>query len=270
MSKTLDTIHHQGIRLSIGTFRTPPADSLLVEANEPSLKDRREKLSLKLGIKLISNRSSLTYNTVFMSNYFSAFKNKPNVIRTFGIRIAPALNDADIKVRNTKANSVIDTPPWTLNKHEFIFSLTTDTKDDTDAFISKTKFHEITSHYPAFKHICTDGSEDRPKLAATCVSRTQTLKCRLPDNGSIFFTEINMALDYIEEANLSKVIIFSDSLSVPRLINNCIMDNPVIQDIISRLHNMSQHKQIIFVGYLATLALEIMKRQTKQESRHCR
>ena len=34
--KTFDTIHHQGIRLALGAFRTSPADSLLIEANEPS------------------------------------------------------------------------------------------------------------------------------------------------------------------------------------------------------------------------------------------
>ena len=75
--KTLDTIHHQGIRLALGAFRTSPADSLLVEANEPSLKDRREKLSLQFGIKLKSNRSNPTYNTVFRPNFFSLFKKKP-------------------------------------------------------------------------------------------------------------------------------------------------------------------------------------------------
>ena len=32
--KTLDTLRHQGIRLVLGAFRTYPADSLLVEANE--------------------------------------------------------------------------------------------------------------------------------------------------------------------------------------------------------------------------------------------
>ena len=53
--KTLVTIHHQGIRLALGAFRTSPADSLLVEANEPSLKDRRGKLSLQFGIRLKSN-----------------------------------------------------------------------------------------------------------------------------------------------------------------------------------------------------------------------
>ena len=54
-----------------------------------------------------------------------------------------------------------------------------------------------------------------------------------------------MAVDYIEETNLSKVIIFSDSLSVLQLINNSKKDNSVILDIILRLHNMS-HKQFIF------------------------
>ena len=47
-----------------------------------------------------------------------------------------------MKVRNIKANSVIDTPPWTLNKPEVIFTLTADKKDNTDAFI-----HIITVSY---------------------------------------------------------------------------------------------------------------------------
>ena len=78
-----------------------------------------------------------------------------------------------------------------------------------------------------------------------------------------------MALDYIEEANLSKVIIYSDSLSVLQSINNSKINNSVTQDIILQLHIMS-HKQIIFVGYLAMLVLKVMKRPTKQQSRHCR
>ena len=41
----LDMIHHQGIRLALGAFRTSPADSLLVETNEPSLKDRNSNFN---------------------------------------------------------------------------------------------------------------------------------------------------------------------------------------------------------------------------------
>ena len=51
-----------------------------------------------------------------------------------------------------------------------------------------------------------------------------------------------MALDYIKDANLSKVLICSDSLSVLQSINNCKLDNPLVQDILLRFHNMgSKH-----------------------------
>ena len=40
--KKLDTIHHQGLRLALGAFRTSPVQSLYSEAQEPSLYDRRK------------------------------------------------------------------------------------------------------------------------------------------------------------------------------------------------------------------------------------
>ena len=40
----LDTVHNQGLRLALGTFRTSPVSSLNVEADEPSLWLRREKI----------------------------------------------------------------------------------------------------------------------------------------------------------------------------------------------------------------------------------
>ena len=40
--RMLDTIHHLGIRLSIGAFRTTPVESLYVESGEPSLSLRRD------------------------------------------------------------------------------------------------------------------------------------------------------------------------------------------------------------------------------------
>lgn len=37
-TKALDTIHHQGIRLALGAFRTTPIQSLYIEAGESSSK----------------------------------------------------------------------------------------------------------------------------------------------------------------------------------------------------------------------------------------
>ena len=234
---------------------------LLIEANEPSLNDRREKLSLQFALKLKSNRSNPTYDTFFRPNYFTLFPNKPNAVPTFGIRIAPILNSAGIKFRNIQSNSILNIPPWTIKQPEVLFTLTTDKKETTDSSIFRAKFQELSSGYPDFQHIYTDGSKDGPNIASACVSQTHTRKCRLPDNASIFTAErqaINMALDYIKDANLSKVLISSDSLSVLQSINNCKLDNPLVQDILLRFHNMST-KHIILC-WLPTLVLKVMKK----------
>ena len=72
--------YHKGLNLlccihRLG-FRTCPADSLLVEANEPSLNDRREKVSL-FALKLQCNRSNPTYNTVLDQTILLFFKTNP-------------------------------------------------------------------------------------------------------------------------------------------------------------------------------------------------
>ena len=63
--------------------------------------------------------------------------------------------------------------------------------------------------------------QDGANVAVVCVSRTHTLKCRLPDKVSIFTAEIHaisMALDYVRDTHLSKVIIRFHNLSNKRII----------------------------------------------------
>ena len=55
----LDPIHNQGLRLALGAFRTSPVASLYVEADEPLLYSRREKLSLQYAIRLALTRQIL-------------------------------------------------------------------------------------------------------------------------------------------------------------------------------------------------------------------
>ena len=59
----LDPIHNQGLRLALGAFRTSPVASLYVEADEPSLYSRREKLSLQYAIRLAA---MLTHQILLM------------------------------------------------------------------------------------------------------------------------------------------------------------------------------------------------------------
>ena len=51
-----DTVHHQGLRLALGAFRSSPVESLYVEAEESSLYLLREKLALQY--RLLGNNTS--------------------------------------------------------------------------------------------------------------------------------------------------------------------------------------------------------------------
>ena len=62
----LDTVHNQGLRLALGAFRTSPVSCLNVEADEPSIWLRREKLSLQYAIRL----ALLTLLTLLFRSHF--------------------------------------------------------------------------------------------------------------------------------------------------------------------------------------------------------
>ena len=66
--KSLDTIHHQDLRLALGAFRTSPVESLYAESNEPSLYTRRETLSLQYTTKLAANPKNPAHNCFLTRN----------------------------------------------------------------------------------------------------------------------------------------------------------------------------------------------------------
>ncbi|GFN82574.1 RNA-directed DNA polymerase from mobile element jockey [Plakobranchus ocellatus] len=66
--RALDPIHHRGLRIALGAFRTSPIKSLYAEAGEPSLEHRRMKLAFnRFKIKIIA-----PINEKF-SNHYAVF-----------------------------------------------------------------------------------------------------------------------------------------------------------------------------------------------------
>ena len=133
--KKLDTIHHQGLRLALGAFRTSPVQSLYSEAQEPSLYDRRKKLSLQYVTKLASNPNNPVYNDIFNSPNKVLFQNKPNFIKPLGLRIEPLLNESSINVKNIKPFKLPVYEPWTIDPPNIIFDLNINKKSTTNSII---------------------------------------------------------------------------------------------------------------------------------------
>ena len=119
----LDPIHNQGIRLALGVFRISPVASLNVEADEPSLYSRREKLSLQYAIRLSANPSNPAHEVTFPPNYFDLYKQKHKAIKSFGIRISPLLESANIKPQNVEKHFTPNIPAWCVKQPDILFPL---------------------------------------------------------------------------------------------------------------------------------------------------
>ena len=120
----LDPIQNQGLRLSLGAFRTSPAHSLCVEANELPLRLKREKLALQFATKIAANPNNPVYDTIFNPRYVNLFARKPiaRVIPTFGIRIK----------ESSQSLNFPETPPWTYPTAMVNLTLSYAKKDQTD------------------------------------------------------------------------------------------------------------------------------------------
>ena len=111
-SAMLDPIHHKGLRLALGAFRTSPTASLYVEADEPSLNTRREKLSLQYAIRIAENNSNPAHDVTFQPKYMDLYESKPNFIKSFGVRILPVLESANINFNNIDKTFTPNVPAW--------------------------------------------------------------------------------------------------------------------------------------------------------------
>ena len=76
--KKLDPIHHQGLRIALGAFRTSPVASVHAKAQEMSLKNRRKKLSLKNRRKKLSMNYVLKLKTCPDNQAYSCVFESPN------------------------------------------------------------------------------------------------------------------------------------------------------------------------------------------------
>ena len=256
----LDTVHHQGLRLALGAFRTSPVESLYVEADEPSLFLRREKLALQYAIRLAANPSNPAYKITFpphiSEDIVNLYENKPNVIKLFGLRIQPLLTSAKINPNTIEEHSVPEIPSWCIRKPPVVFSLHSGKKTETNPDLLKIQksrkldFHELRLNYADYQHIYTDGSKDKERVGCAVLRENDHQTMRIPDGSSIFPAEakaIDLALDLVDNCNShDKFIIFSDLFSVLQALNHTSSKNPQIQNILQKHHTISKYKTIVY------------------------
>ena len=246
---TLNTIHHQGLRLSLGAFSTSPVESLYAEAHEPPLTSRRNKLGLQYYTKLVSCPSNSAYDCVMNPKYKPLFDRKVNTIKPFGLRMEGVLSDIDIDLDTIHESILSETPPWILKPLDVFLHISQFPKDKTDSSLYLEKINTFKDTFSNYKYIYTDGSKINAKVGCSAVLNDIVHKKRLPDNSSIFsaeLTAIDLGLDIITQSDDGRFVIFSDSLSVLTSLKNRNLNNPLMVNLLNRINSVLESKSIVF------------------------
>ena len=231
----LDPVHNQGLRLSLGAFRSSPVESLYVEAQEPPLEIRREKLALQYIIKLKANPGNPAYDVVFNPKYQILFADKESATDSFGIHCKKLLKKAKIDVGEIAINSIPDVPIWDSEPVTVDFTSSDFDKSSTSSTVFKSRFNEVKQKYLDFYHIYTDRSKVETKVAAAYVCPYGSRGYRLRDGCSIFTAEIeaiNKALTYVKVSTRKSFVIFSDSMSLLKAIESQESKNPLVNRVL--------------------------------------
>jgi ribonuclease HI len=248
--RCLNTIHHQGIRLCLGAFRTSPVESLYVLAKEPSLTLRRIKLSMQYMVKLAACPTNPAFDSVFHPKLEHIYATKQKAIRPLGLRMKyylDIINKDDYLIEEIEIPGIA---PWKLPTPSNILELTNLKKSSTNPIEFQERFNNIRYRYSSHKFLYTDGSKDGLATGYAVTSRTTNYyNERIPDICSIFtaeLTAIYRAVTMIRDSENDKFVICSDSKSALQALINKRVETPLIKDILLTMATMEDEKEIIF------------------------
>ena len=235
----LNTVHHAGIRIATGAFRTSPVSSLLCESGEPSLHMRRKQLALCYVASLSAKPDHPTYGTVFRPRHLYMYGARPRTTRPLVVRVIEHMRNRELLLPRTHVVSFGSDPPWTCPRPVIDWSLASRNKADTLPAEYLQAYHELLTAYAPYTIIYTDGSKSDGLVGSAFVVGERTFQFRLSALASVYTAElyaIFRALRHLEVRGApGPFAIFSDSMSALKVIQTFNCAHPLVQKIQSLL-----------------------------------
>nr|XP_053628180.1 uncharacterized protein LOC128685670 [Cherax quadricarinatus] len=119
---SLNPIHHQGLRLCLGAFRSSPVESLYAEANVPSLSDRRDAHCLRYYVRSHDLRNPSIYRMVTDISRHSLFVRRSCLLRPFSLRLHSLLSSLQLPPFYVHVASHFSLPPGKFQLFESVLS----------------------------------------------------------------------------------------------------------------------------------------------------
>lgn len=235
----LNSVHHSGLRLALGAFRSSPAISLLAESGEPPLDSRRDLLLLRYYYSLLSSPTHPLYTIL----------SEPN-LRPLRIRRLSFLRRArDLSAKYCPQipqilhRTVSAKPPWTFTPLRSNLTLTKYIKKDTSPIFFLNEFKKVYNSLPAANRIFSDGSKSNEGVGSAFIIDGRNYMFSLPSISSVYTAEllaINKALNIIMPTS-STIILFTDSLSTLLSLSNYFTTNPLILDTLNAIETLNNN-----------------------------
>ena len=241
----LDTVHHQGLRICLGAFRTSPVLSLYAEAYEPCLSDRRSMLMLQLAARmrrLPTDRASIRLLDSRLDPVYASF---PGKTKSFRLAVRLLADKVGLIFPNIPLLNAPLTPPWGIRKPNICFAMSVHSK--AQCLDEQLRQMFLGHGHEESISIFTDGSKSHNSVGCGVVrlyKGSRPPHCvgrKLNSVASVFTSElyaIKIALTLILGETRKSVCIYSDSSSALMALAVFGSKIPLVQEIHQLLHRL--------------------------------
>ena len=229
----LNSIHHAGIRISTGAFKSSPIESMLVDAGEISLDLHFQNYLVRGWCRFQRLPNSPANITIQNEDYFTFYENHPQFPRPFSFRVKEVCRNFDIynAIRPVKLSII---PPWKFPSIVNCNYFKCFKKELPDEIIHAIFLDHSAQHASAVS-IFTDGSKSDAGVGFGVVFPDYERSGRLPNSASIFTAELHAILKAVKEILLSDermFVIYCDSKSVLMSLQHFNPVHPLVQEIL--------------------------------------
>ena len=228
--KILDPIHHSGVRLATGAFRSSPVSSLLVDAGELPLGLYRQLSLVRYWYRLRRLPESLAFKTVNGGCFNQFYHDHPKFPHPFSFRVHQILSEMCFLGNQVSPYKFSVVPPWQLPSVEHCKYFKGFKKNMTDDEMRYIFLEHAVEHRDSIC-IFTDGSKSGAGTGFGVHADNFSRKGALPKIASNFSAELYgvvAAMEIIASRKECKYTIFTDSKSVLQALELYDSQNPIV------------------------------------------
>ena len=235
--KMLDPIHHLGLRLASGAFKSSPTPSLIAESGDLPLNQRFQMITMRRALKL-KNIPSVNQNFQKPDCFLNT-----KISPSFPVRASRLFENNNI--RNIRFyNFKTDIPPWKIGTPQICSKLynMSKMKQDTPLHLKQSAIEHINEHR-GHHMLYTDGSKTQEGVGFAVYGENLIIQHSLPSWATVYTAEllaIKYALDAVSVHKLNNVIIFSDSQSSLEAVKTYTPQNKLVSEIQYMLYKLKQ------------------------------